>query len=228
MNIRKLGVLGLADPYEAPPAPPGFDEAQWFGYPLLWELVPNAWARDVVGGNVDLTAAYVESARTLERSGASAITANCGYAIAYQAAVQAAVSVPVGLSSLLQLPSLARELPPGGRIGLLCFDATRLNAGHLRAAGLIEEIPLAIGGIQGTTSWKNWIAESTTTDWDALRIDVMGAMRRLWRAHPEISHWLLECAGFPGLSRDIAAETGRPVRDWVTLCDGLMADARRA
>jgi hypothetical protein len=228
MNAPTLGVLGLADPYDPPPPPEGFDDAKWFGYPVDYEIVPEAWARDVVAGKPDLAPAYAAAARRLEQRGVAAITANCGFAIAYQQAVSAAVSVPVACSSLLQLPRVAHMLKPGGRIGLLCFDTTQLHEEYLRAAGLNANVPLAIGGIEGTVSWRNWIAVETTTDWTALRTDVLGAARRLYAQYPDISHWVFECAGFPGLSKEVAVETGCPVCDWVTLCDGLMATLPRA
>ncbi len=220
---RSLGILSLADTHTAEPPPPrGFDSADWFNYPTIIRMVPGAWAREVVAGNSGLADAYAETARELERLGVSAITADCGYSIQYQEAVRNAVSIPVACSSLLQLPLLRSMLPKHGRIGLLCFDADTLTAGHLALAGIDASVPLAIGGIQGTRSWKNWIAAETITEWDVLEQDVMSAAHALHLANPDITHWLLECAGFPRFRPLIKAQTGLPVLDWVTLCDLLM------
>lgn len=218
----------LADPHTCEPPPPNaFDEADWFEYPTIVRSVPGAWAREVVGGNHALAEAYAQAACELEQQGAAAITANCGYSIAYQQVVRDAVDVPVACSSLMQLPLIRTMLPANGKVGLLCFDADRLHEDHLRWAGLDgAELPrMAIGGIQGSVSWQNWIASETRTDWSALERDVMGAARRLWAEHPDITHWLLECAGFPRLRPLIKAQFGRPVFDWVSLCDLLMASA---
>jgi hypothetical protein len=225
---KALGILSLADPHSAlPPPPRGFDEAEWFAYPTIVKAVPGAWAREVVGGNLSLTPAFVAAARELEAAGACAITADCGYAIAHQEAVRDAVSIPVACSSLLQLPLLRSMLPKGGRIGLLCFDASQLERSYLEIAGLEggADVPIAIGSIQGTKSWENWIAAETTTDWPVLEDDVMSAARSLWKANPDITHWLLECTGFPRFRPLIKAEFGRPVYDWVTLCNHLMEAA---
>lgn len=218
----------LADPHaSAPPPPNAFDNADWFGYPTLVKPVHGAWAREVVGGNLTLASAYARAARELAAEGAAAITANCGYAIAYQEAVRNAVALPVACSSLMQLPMIHAMLPANGKIGLLCFDADRLSQDHLRWAGTGSgPLPrMAIGGIQGTQSWKNWIAAHTTTDWIVLERDVMGAARELWAEHPDITHWLLECTGFPRFRPLIKAEFGRPVFDWVSLCNWLMESA---
>jgi hypothetical protein len=225
---KTLGILMLADPHtsQKPPAH-GFDDAEWFKYPTVHKTVAKAWAREVVGGNLALTQAYVQAARELEEEGVAAITANCGYTIAHQEAVRNAVSVPVACSSLLQLPLLRSMLPKDGKIGLLCFDANRLYPHYFRLAGLDEaSLPnMAIGGIQGTEAWHNWMAEHTKTDYVALERDVMTAARKLWRENPDITHWLLECSGFPWLRPLIKSEFGRPVFDWVTLCNHLMESA---
>lgn len=221
-----LGILALADPHDAAVPPPvGFDAADWFAYPTLVRTVPNAWARDVGGGKPALTQAYVDTARELEKAGCCAITADCGYTIAFQDAVRNAVSIPVACSSLLQLPFIRTMLPKNARIGLLCFDAPRLTRDYLRIAGIENPEILAIGGIEGTTSWNNWTAANTTTDWPVLERDVMTAARTLQRENPDITHWLLECTGFPRFRPLIRAETGLPVFDWVSLCNHLMEAA---
>lgn len=227
-RLRALGIMALADPHTAgPPPPTAFDEADWFQYPTIVRVVPGAWAREVVGGNKALTDAYVRTACELEQAGAAAITANCGYTIAFQHAVRNAVAIPVACSSLMQLPLISMLLPADGKIGVLTFDADRLSQEYLRLAGLSEETfpRLVIRGIQGTPSWNNWIAPHTTTDWPALERDVMGAARSLWKDHPDITHWLLECTGFPRFRSWIKAEFGRPVFDWVSLCNLLMESA---
>lgn len=221
---RALGVLTLADPHEPPPPPPPhfFDDAEWFPYPTVYRVVPGATAREVVAGNPALAQAYAATARELEAEGIVAITANCGYAIAYQHAVRNAVSIPVACSSLMLLPLIRAMLPDGGRIGLLCFDAPRLTRDHLARAGVAENLPLAIGGIENTASWRNWLGPTTRSDWAALETDVMSAAERLLSANPDVTHWLLECAGFPRLRRILKAQSGRPVFDWVSLCNHLM------
>ncbi|MEJ0039551.1 MAG: hypothetical protein WDO68_26490 [Gammaproteobacteria bacterium] len=225
-RLRTLGILALADPHTAPPPPPNaFDSADWFPYATVVRMVPNAWARNVVAGKPELAVAYAETARELEALGVSAISADCGYAIQYQEAVRNAVSIPVACSSLLQLALIRNMLPRHGRIGLLCFDADTLKADYLRLAGIDDTVPLAIAGIQGTRSWKNWVAADTITEWNILEDDVMSAARKLHRQNPDITHWLLECTGFPRFRPLLKAETGLPVYDWVSLCNHLMEGA---
>lgn len=223
---KTLGILALCDPWDGPPpAPPTlFQEADWFGYPSLELEVAGATAQAVVTGTGELAAAYVEAARRLERAGAAAITADCGFSIVHQRALCGSVSVPVATSSLLLLPSLLHLLPQGRKLGLLTFDAGQLGAAHLRCAGVPDGSldAIVVKGIEGSRSWHNWMAPVVTTEWEALERDVMGAARTLAAAHPDIGVWLLECTGFPAFRRMIRAEFGQPVFDWVSLCDLLM------
>ncbi len=223
---KTLGILALCDPWDAPPQPPPtlFQEADWFGYPTVEAKVAGATAQAVVTGAAGLTPAYVDAARRLEQAGASAITADCGFAIVHQHAVRDSVSIPVATSSLLLLPLLLHLLPQGRKLGLLTFDAGQLSAGHLRRAGVPEGSldAIVIRGIEGSASWANWMAPVVTTEWSRLEQDVMGAARALAQAHPDIGLWLLECTGFPSFRDLIRAEFGQPVFDWVSLCDLLM------
>lgn len=221
---RALGILTLADPHSAPTPPPrGFDEADWFKYPTMIRAVPGAYAREVVRGNLALTDAFVAAAKEMEAAGCAAITADCGYAIAYQEAIRDAVSIPVACSSLMQLPLIRTMLPKHGRIGVLCFDRDGLTANHLKWAGVPDgEARLAVGSIQGTYTWQNWIAADTTTDWEMFEQDFMSAARLLLKQNRDITHWLLECTCFPRMRPLLVAETGRPAYDWVSLCNHMM------
>ncbi|MGH7330398.1 MAG: aspartate/glutamate racemase family protein, partial [Polyangiaceae bacterium] len=53
---------------------------------------------------------FIDAARRLEQRGASLITTSCGFLILFQAALQAAIRVPVVTSSLLAVPLLASVL----------------------------------------------------------------------------------------------------------------------
>ena len=62
---------------------------------------------------------FIDAARALVNEGAAAITTSCGFLVRWQAALQAAVPVPVWTSSLLLLPDLRWP-------GVLTVDAQAL------------------------------------------------------------------------------------------------------
>ena len=219
-----LGILDLANPDVAPDPPEAaYNFEDWFSYPVITREVPGAYAHEIVQGNAGLAEAFAETARELEREGVSAITSHCGFAVCYQEAVQKAVSVPVALSSLMQLPMLAAILPARGRIGLVVFDSPQLTPELLRCAGLeVGDTRLAVRGIEGTASWRNWMAEVNTQDWHRFETETLLAARTLLSEHADVTHLLLECHGFPRVGPQLKAETGFPVFDWRTLCNYLM------
>jgi hypothetical protein len=198
-----------------------------FAYPTRYRTVPGARVDTVVRGDPAALDAYVESARALEREGVAAITTNCGFTVLYQGRLSASVSVPVATSSLLLLPLMARILPPGRAIGVITYDAERLGPLHLQAAGLgAGDARVVTAGIEGTDSWAELAKPEPRLAIDALARDVLGAVRRVREAHPELSSILLECAAFCPLAPRIRAEVGQPVLDFVTLADTLVGSVR--
>jgi Asp/Glu/hydantoin racemase len=119
---------------------------------------------------------------------------------------------------------MARLLPAGRAIGVLTYDARSLTAAHLRAAGMAgDDVPIAIAGIDGSDAWAELQRPEPNPKVEQLERDVLAAARQLLDAHPEISLILLECAAFCAVAPSVRAATGRPVFDFVTLANLLMA-----
>ena len=115
-------------------------------------------------------------------------------------------------------------MPDDGRIGVLVFDKSQFTDQHLECAGFKQgSVPIAIEGIEGSKTWKNWITDQTTTDYKDLHNVVVSGVERLLNNHSDITHILLECTGFPYSSDHIRQITGLPVYDWATLCNATLA-----
>lgn len=195
-----------------------------FAYDVRYLAVPGAWTENVTGGDRAVLASYVESARQMVAEGCRAITTTCGFTSLFQAEVSAAVPVPVAMSSLSLLPLLERLIPPGGRIAIVTFDASRLTEAHCRGAGWsLTTSPVAIAGIEGSESWREMFKPEPGFTRDMLARDVMAALDGLRARHSDIRAVLLECAFFPIVADDVRARTGLPVIDFLTVGDLLMA-----
>lgn len=195
-----------------------------FAYGVRYLAVPGAWTENVTGGDRAVLAAYVESARRMVAEGCRAITTTCGFTSLFQAEVSAAVPVPVAMSSLSLLPLLERLIPPGGRVAIVTFDASRLTEAHCRGAGWsLATSPVAIAGIEGSESWQEMFKPEPGFTRDMLARDVMAALDRLRARYADIRAVLLECAFFPIVADDVRARTGLPVVDFLTVGDLLMA-----
>jgi hypothetical protein len=213
---QKVGVLLL----EVPPDdfPGSLVDPTIFPVPMLSETVKGAWVDEMLAVDPALTRPAIEAAQRLERQGATLLISNCGYFIAYRAAIQPQVSVPAAISSLLWLPHLNALRSPGRKIGIVTFDATKLTRAHLEAAwpGLDPDA-LAIVGLEGTEMWKNAGKKDSTYDFDEIWSDVRNALDRLVTVHPTVQFILVECCTLCAFVPLIRRHTGLPAYDIVAL-----------
>lgn len=179
-----------------------------------YRTVPGATGARVAGpGYREATDAYVREADELVSQGATLVTANCGFAVAYQDRVAAAVPVPVVLSSLLLVPLLARVY--GAGLGLLTYDVAQLDAARRAAASWpTVEIPLA--DVAGLASWQALANPGAELDVDRMRTELLGVVDAFMARHRPAA-LLLECTGFSPFIDDIRTHAGVPVYDVVGL-----------
>lgn len=221
-TARSLGVLNLERGAKAGDS--SAEEAigtfrRCLDLPLIAETVAGAWADNVIRGDPSLESAYVAAAQRLVERGAVAITANCGYSIRHQAAVAAAVRVPVVVSSLVVLPSLLRQLPSSAKVAVIAADATCLQDDLLGIDDSLQRRRVIIGGIEGGTLWRNEMQRPPPpTDIADIQAEVSTCVARLLAEHPEIAALVFECTAFPLIAPAIRRETGLPVYDITTLC----------
>ena len=217
-----LGILTLENtPLRIPGA---MGNPDTFPYPTRYRTVPGAWVECVLRGDPEVGQAYVDTAQALAREGVAAITTNCGFSVVYQARLSAAVSVPVATSSLLLLPWMARLVPRGHRIGVATYDARSLTPAHLRAAGLPgDDRSVVIEGIHGTEAWAELARPEPRVRGADLERDVLAAVQRMLGTHPDVSIVLLECAAFCPVTPRVRGEAKRPVFDFVSLANLVMA-----
>jgi hypothetical protein len=201
----------------------------------LFERVPGATARRVVGGVASLTdpaaraealEPFVAAGRRLIARGATALTTSCGFLVAYQRELVDALPVPVLTSALCLLPSVARDLQDGGRIGVLTFDAASLGRMHFDAARFSGEV--AIAGLSADSVFRRAVLAGDPADSLAAReLDVLDATGRLRAAEPRLAAVVLECTNFPPHREAITAMLGVPIFDiWDVV--RLLSDQRPA
>lgn len=224
-----LGILELERglPPDAPrPAPSlgSLRHPDTFQCPTIFETVPGAWVENVVRGDSSLELPYVRAAQRLVGRGAIAISSNCGFSIRHQAAIAAAVNVPVVMSSLLLISTLVRQLPPSAKIAVLTYDSAHCSEDLLGVEDAAQRERIVIGGIEGGEFWYNEMKRPVPpTSVGSIESDVTKCVGRLRTAHPEIAAILLECAGFPIVAPAIRRLTRLPVYDIVSLCRATLA-----
>jgi hypothetical protein len=206
-----VGVIMLDTHFPRPPGDMGQPQTyQRAGIAARLLRVPQASAMRVVKqADPALLQPFIDAAVTLVNEGATLITTTCGFLARHQRALQAAVSVPVLTSSLLQ----CKQLPD---CGIVTFDAASLSADVLEGA----QVPLAtpVAGLEpGCTMHRAILEDHPEMDLAQARSDVVRAAMQLVEQHPRLSHIVLECANMPPYRQSVAQATGRTVHDLETL-----------
>jgi hypothetical protein len=197
-----------------------------FAYPVRFATAEGAWVDRVVAGDPELAGPYVDAGRALLAGGVRGVACSCGFAIAYQRALSAALPVPVVSSSLLLLPHLLAMVGSSALVGVLTFEAAQLTSRHLTWAGVRErdERRLTIAGIDGTASWRALREPDPEPDLEQLAADVIAATERLADGGGRVAAVLVECSAFLPFTAAVRERLEIPVLDLVDAVD-LMAAA---
>ena len=203
--------------------------ASTYPFPVVYRTVPEVTLERLIEqGDKSLTDNVINTARELENMGVRAIASDCGYMIHFQAEVAAAVSVPVIMSSLIQLPMLERSIGPERKIGVICANKPRLTNDMLALAGLRDHGRVVIRGMQDSAAFRSPILdEEPLLNDELIEKDITDTARELVAAHPEVGPILLECSNMPPYAHAIQRATGRPVFDFTTLIGVYFAAAFR-
>ena len=210
-----LGVLMLDTRFPRPRGDIGHPET--FAFPVRYRVVRGASARRVVRpDDPGLLAPFVAAAQALVADGAAAIATSCGFLVRYQAALQAAVPVPVWSSSLLLVPPLQAALGAPGRVGIVTVDAHALGPAHLEGAGAEPGTPVE-GLAAGCAFQRALLDDAPAFDPADAEAATVAAAQNLLRRHPAIEALVLECTNMPPYADAVRRATGRAVHDVTTL-----------
>jgi Asp/Glu/hydantoin racemase len=220
-----MGILMLDARFARVPGDMG--NATTWPFPVHYRVVRGASPeRVVMNAAAGLLQPFLDAADDLVAMGARAITTNCGFLSLFQRELAAHVGVPVATSSLMQVPWVQATLPPGRRVGVVTISAASLSPAHLAAAGVPADTPIT--GCEGGRELFPVLikAEREDLDTDAAERDVLDAARRLVAQNPDVGAIVLECTNMPPYAAAVAAATGLPVFDIVTLVQWLHGGIR--
>ncbi|MCK1740901.1 hypothetical protein IVA80_08420 [Bradyrhizobium sp. 139] len=195
-----------------------------YDFPVISETVVGAWVDLVVPGAPELEPACVAAAKRLVERGAVAISANCGYFVRHQAAVAAAVDVPVLTSSLLLLPALLRQLPAAAKLAVVVAQPKHISEDMLGIDDPAARARVVIGGLEDSVLVRNEnMRPPPPTDIADVEKDVITCTARLRDSYPDIAAFLFECTALPLTAPAVRRMTGLPVYDITTLCRMTLA-----
>jgi len=212
-----LGVLMLDT--RMPRVPGDVGNAETWPFPVHYSVVKGADTSRIMGRDPDpsLLAPFVDAGRELERLGARAITTSCGFLAIFQQELQAALSVPMLSSALLQVPLVSRVLGQGKRIAILT-ERPNLTERHFNGAGWsAKDIPVTVCAMPEDSVFPTvFIDQSLTADRDVLEREMVDLALRAAK-EPGVGALVLECTNFVPFAQAMRRATGLPVYDLYTL-----------
>ncbi|MEE6678586.1 hypothetical protein PS422_08445 [Limosilactobacillus fermentum] len=149
-----------------------------------------------------------------------AIVGACGYFAKFQTQVQAAVRVPILLSSLAQLPLIKTSLRADQRIAVLVADIQGATPELLANVNATPD-KVTFVDIGSLPEFHAICYGETTLDNGALKRALVQKAVAAVKQDPSIGALLLECSDLPPYAAAIQAGVGLPVFDFITLINWL-------
>jgi len=189
-----------------------------YDFPVLREIIPGATEQKIIdsGGDASQSPFVVNAAKKLEQQGAKAIVGGCGFFAFFQQEVANAVSVPVAMSSLAQVPMISQLIGRDRRIGIITWSRRFLGEQHFNAIGWSsKEIPIAVGkGLEEFPIWKN--QQFGPEKISSLEVAMTDIAKDLMKKHSDLGAFVYEGAAL-GFTSAMQRATGLPVFNLETL-----------
>lgn len=210
-----IGILCLDTLF---PKPPGqLRNPLTFDFPVVCRVLRGVGAKEILSStSAQLETLFVAAARELERDGVKAIAGSCGFMALFQKAVASAVSVPVLMSSLVQIRLIhtlhGPGLPHRRAHGAFRFaDARAFPAGG-RSRRQIDA--LTIAGMENFPVFRKTILEGAAPvmDTDAVGAEIGAAAAAMADGQP-LDALLLECTDLSVFARTVQEAVSVPVYD---------------
>jgi hypothetical protein len=169
----------------------------------------------------------LDACKKLERAGVRAISGACGFFGHYQKQIASQLSVPVALSSLLQIPWILPLLKKDQRIGVLTAQKDSLTDALLENCGITESMRkrLIIRDLGHDPEFSVITEGRGSFDNGRIQSAVVNEALEILKEDPDVGAFLLECSDMPPYAWAIQSATGKPVYDFITmirwLCMGV-------
>ncbi|UCD77898.1 MAG: aspartate/glutamate racemase family protein [Desulfobacterales bacterium] len=213
-----IGII-LLENY-APFIPGDVANATTYNYPVRFQRVPGFTPQRIFSHDLTLLDAVCEAGRELVKEGVRAITGDCGFMVIYQDELAHKLAVPVFMSSLLQIPFMARLIGQDEKIGIITANAAALDDFVLGKAGVDNPANLRIRGLENSKNFADAaIAEVGYLDSVKVEQEVVSLAREMVEADPKVRVILLECSLLPPYGAAVQEAVDLPVFDFVTMID---------
>ncbi|MFC1929783.1 aspartate/glutamate racemase family protein [Chloroflexota bacterium] len=215
MSGHAIGILLLDAPYTLLPGDTA--NATTFEFPVLYKIVEGATVERVLAADPSLNELIIMAGKELEKQGVRAISGACGFFGNYQKEVAAALSIPVFLSSLLQIPLICRSFKPDEKVGVITATTKSLSLSLLSACGINDLSTIVSVGFQDLPECRNITFSTGHFNSSKVEHELVRLAKELVKKNPGVKVLLLECANLPTWAWAIQNATKLPVFDISTL-----------
>jgi hypothetical protein len=213
---RPIGIIVLEERIPCPPGTPG--NPTTFPFPVCYEVARGVSAPELRESPPRGVESFLAAGRRLVERGAWAVAGNCGLMLVHQEALTQALPVPVLLSSLLQVPLIARLIGPDAAIGVVASGAHSLSERHLELARGGCGARIVLASMQDRPAFTAAVCEERgVLDFDAVTAETVAMAETLVREHPQVKALLFECVDLPPYAHTVQEAVGLPVFDITTL-----------
>ncbi len=214
-----VGVLCI--PGVAALLPGNIQNASTFQFPVLYKILRDVSFEQIAKGDSSATAAILAGAQELVDGGARAVVGACGSLGHYQTAVANAVSVPVFMSILTQVPFLLRSLGAKQKLAVV-FATTEAFTPQVRGECGIDDIERIVPiGLQGCSTLRDFTSPGLVCDGDAIFQEIVSRIK--CEIDESVAALLLQCSDLPPFAAELQQVFGLPVFDMSGLINWLQA-----
>ncbi len=222
-----LGVISMESYFPKPDGHIKYPAS--FGFPILYKTVKGATIdRLIRERDPELLKPFIEAAQELEREGVKAITGSCGFLALHQKALADAVSIPVFMSSLIQVPLVSRMLKSDQKVGVVVANSEALTQDHLTGVGIADE-PMVVAGMQNQPQFSDVILKdlSNDLDMDIFEQELCSVVQLMLDDNPEVGAIVLECTDLSHFAPKLQQRFGLPIFDLSSLTRMVAATVER-
>lgn len=212
---ESIGILILNSAY--PCIPGNVGNASTFKFPVRYKVVKEATSeRFFLQQDKELIGAFIDAALELQDEGVKAITGACGFMAMFQKEVADALSIPVFLTSLLQIPFIYNIT--NKKIGIISADGSRLTSNYFTSIGITDDIPIVIAGMENKKHFMEAIPyEKGILNSKAIEQEVIDTTKNLVFNNNDVGSILFECSDLPPYASTVQKEIDLPIFDYITM-----------
>jgi len=211
-----IGILLLET--SVPFIPGDVANATTYAFPVRFQKVKGFSVRRALSKDPSVYEDLRQAAGDLVQQGVRAVTGDCGFMGIHQKKLARELSVPVFLSSLLQIPFISLLIGEDSKIGVITADLECLNKDLLTAVGVSDTSNLVITGLQNQPNFRRFALEETgVLDTETVAAEVVATARQMVTDHKQMRALILECSLLPPYGAAIQAAVNLPVFDYITM-----------